>query len=279
MVIFMEKLDLKEKKQIVFDILCDIDDICKKHNITYYLAYGTLIGAVRHKAFIPWDDDIDIWVRAEDYRKLLEVLQAESKYQLLDNLKSSAWPRLFSKLSDPNTSVVNRNADKMTLSRGIAVDIFPLAKVTDYARLTVLMRKAKRRIYALYKCSIKYVEKSSLKNVQNKLIDLWLRMSNRAQLSYWQNKFFMYELGDENGRKLAWVDSVYGSRDVHDLSDFESTVEVEFEHRLFPAPKGYDIILRRIYGDYMKLPPEENRISNHDVEVYRINKESMNRKQ
>ena len=123
----MVELSLEERKKIGLDILKDLDGICRSNGIKYFLAYGTLIGAVRHKGFIPWDDDIDIWVKIEEYEKLLEALKAQSKYEVISNLDSEYWQNSFSKLSDSSTIIIDNGLNQNEcLRRGVAVDIFPI---------------------------------------------------------------------------------------------------------------------------------------------------------
>lgn len=122
----MREIDLERRKEISLDILLEIKRILEKHEIKYYLAYGTLIGAIRHKGFIPWDDDIDIWVGVDDIKRALDILMSESKYDILSLYEHrSNWNRPFAKVSDPRTIICNRDK-RATVDRGVAVDVFPL---------------------------------------------------------------------------------------------------------------------------------------------------------
>ena len=120
----MREMTQEEVKQVGYEILTVIDDLCRKHEITYYLAYGTLLGAVRHKDFIPWDDDVDIGVSVSEYERFLQVLHEESQYQVLSFIaRYQEFPSCFSKISDPRTAVIDNEETLAKIPRGVAVDI------------------------------------------------------------------------------------------------------------------------------------------------------------
>ena len=106
----MKELHIEERKRICVEILLEFDNICKEQDITYFLAYGTLLGAIRHQGFIPWDDDVDVWVPIEEYFQLIQVLKLKSKYKLLECFGNENWPMGFSKLSDPSTIVIDNGS-------------------------------------------------------------------------------------------------------------------------------------------------------------------------
>ena len=120
----MKKMSLDERKQVSLDILNYIDEVCKRENMSYYLAYGALLGAIRHNGFIPWDDDVDIWVRADDYWKFAELMR-KSKYDILFYPYNNGWDMHFMKISDASTVIKDNNT---LTKRGVAVDVFPLVK-------------------------------------------------------------------------------------------------------------------------------------------------------
>ena len=133
----MKKLTLDEVKKIQLEILAYIDSFCKKNNISYFINYGTLLGAVRHKGFIPWDDDIDISMDREYYNMFIEKFnQDSSKYKILSLDTDKAYFNNFIKVVDTTTKIVD-NRNYKTFSCGVFVDIFPMDKFNDKKIITI----------------------------------------------------------------------------------------------------------------------------------------------
>lgn len=257
----MKELNLEEKKKIAFDILCKIDEVCRKNSITYYLAYGSLIGAVRHQGFIPWDDDIDIWVNYRDYQRFCVVMEQETNYEILNYEHDSSFPLMFTKISDRNTRVEKINKKNGDYRRGIAVDVFPLIYCPDKNGL---------KWPAFMINVIKALTRNDSAALHNPFQKIGCRALNLIGLdkSFWQKKVYKYFDGIKKMDYLFMPFSEYKLKDVHLAKQFDSTIELQFNDRFFIAPVGYDEILRDIYGDYMELPPEEKRISKHGTVAY-----------
>ncbi len=266
----MRLLNLDEKKSMVLEILDDIDQICKAHGILYFLAYGTLIGAIRHKGFIPWDDDIDVWVPVEYYEQLLGLLEQESRFTLLNSLTNPDWPRPFSKLSNENTKVVDRKSNALNLHRGISVDIFPLGRFDDKEAVYKKARNMISRINSAY-LSRTHQKTTGVRPFLSKMVGAGLLLISEDEL-YWQKKFLEIQK-EENGSFRGFLGSKYRERDIVDAAFYEGSVEVDFEGKRYPAPAQYDLLLKSIYGDYMALPPADQQVSNHDVEVYLLDEQ------
>lgn len=261
----MRLLELEEKKRMALEILGEIDILCKAYNITYYLAYGTLIGAIRHSGFIPWDDDIDLWIPTSDYDRLLDVLNNESKYTLLDNRNNPKWPRVFSKLCYPKTHVVDRRINAPQIERGLAVDLFPLFRIKNPTNDFEAARKVIRRLngFAMLDGKVKpnSVGHGAL------MAEAKLNRLIRKDVLFWQNEFWKIN-NDGSSPYLSYLGSKYGKVDIHDATLYSETTQVIFEGKEYPAPKGYHEILTKIYGEYTSLPPVEKRVSVHDVDVF-----------
>lgn len=263
----MVELTLAEKKQVVLDILIHIDEICRRNNLTYFIAYGTLIGAVRHQGFIPWDDDIDIWVPISDYQRLLGILEKTDKYSLINNLKTNNWPRPFSKLTDERTIIVDTKDYNLHVSKGLAVDIFPLASSNSPEQKYKRIHEACRRMIWSYSAASGAYGVKGIKKFLTALLGHGLNCFGK-NVKYWQNVVYEMECSESNGKYIAYFDSKYGMKDIVERSWFDDTIEIEFENHLFFAPKKYDKVLTSIYGDYMKLPPVEQQVSVHQEIAY-----------
>lgn len=266
----MELLTIEDKREILLDLLNEINRIFNKHGIRYYLAYGTLLGAIRHKGFIPWDDDIDIWVFGRDYVNALEILSKESKYSVISNINNKDWPREFSKLSNPNTLVLNNNKDMILVNRGIAVDIFPLSFSDNYLKLFKKAHYYARSMYCTYAASNGRVGVGN--DIGGKMKLIYGAMNNFVghDVPYWQRKMSALQDGEET---LAEVGSFVVS-DIYLGKWFNESISISFEGKDYPAPAGYREILDKRYGnDWFKIPPKEKRVSNHDVRVCWVGKE------
>ena len=250
-----------ERKEISVEILSDFDRICRKYGITYYLAYGTLIGAVRHKGFIPWDDDIDVWIPIHQIEKLFEHLRQESKYQLIDHFKDTNWVWPFSKLVDTRTIDIDIDSTRyeaLQTQRGQAIDLFPLLKVESIDSATIVeMQKCEKKIEILFKYEKGFFDK----NIPKKLFCEGLK-AVRKDTNYYRKKIYELELSCKDGKLSGYPFSPYQMKDFHTTKAFEPT-ELEFEGKRFMAPSGYDEILTNIYGDYMTLPPKDKQVTRH----------------
>lgn len=249
----MEELSLDEKKQECFKLLKYIDLVCRTNDIEYFLAYGTLLGAVRHNGFIPWDDDIDIMVPFDQFEKLMAVLKSnDAGYILYDymDLNTNGWGSMYSKLDNGTTFCIDElNGSKVP---GISVDIFPLIycqksavkKLAEYERMNARMFSVETGRY-----------KSGLKRL---LYGMWNSLGNTH--SRYVKKY--------NHTAARGGDIVYFSGLIKptalNKADFQSTNMI-FENSLFAVPTGYDKILKIFYGDYMVLPPEVERVGHNAV--------------
>ncbi len=273
----MKLLSLDEQKAIMIEILSAFTDYCDKHSLRYHLTGGTLIGAIRHKGFIPWDDDIDIGMPLEDYKKLVSLSTQESigEYIFFSSIETNSnhiWPmgKVISKktkLIEPNVIAKYRRLQEEY--GGVYIDIFPEYGLPENCeadhckRITDCYQKIKRAsrevihdksFMGLFKKAtyevafIPYriigIEKY-LKEI-NELIEVY-QFSETKKVSYGSGLL-------KNGR------------DVFEREDLEEYIKAEFEGRLFNIPKGFDRMLTTQYGDYMKLPPvNERKVHLRDV--------------
>ena len=263
-----QQLSEKEVRQVELSILDYIDSICKKHQIEYFLDYGTLLGAIRHKGFIPWDDDIDICMKREEYERFVSIVanNKNTHYKLLSIDTDPSYYYEFGKVVDTRT-VLNETETRDLPGMGVWVDVFPkdnLPKHHGFLKwiVTVLVVF---RVFAVYK---KFPSKHSPLFypvwVISRLIGYkpFLRLSRRLSMVAKKKKNTPYigDLRDLTAKQYAW-----------DKDMFSESVPVSFEGKEYPAPKNWDGYLKGLYGDYMKLPPEDKRIP-HSFEAYWVTK-------
>ena len=231
-------LQMLWKKEI--QILDVIDSICKKHNITYFLVLGTLLGSVRHKGFIPWDDDVDIGMPRKSYNKFLKIASKElgKEYFLQTGLTDKWHPVPFSKVRMNNTAFYTVGDKNIKRHHGIFVDIFPMNRRN--AKPSLLNRVADRITAHI----------AQRRNEAPLMVFRFLKIFSTSFLVRIRD-FLLSGHGDFylcDGALLR-------------VSDFESSVLGQFEGKQYPIPQNYHNVLETLYGDYMQLPSEENRVA------------------
>lgn len=243
----MIHLSAEQIKRIELDILISLADYCDKHNLNYYLAYGTLLGAKRHQGFIPWDDDIDIIMLRKDYEKLNELLQKE---QIREDL---VWLTLDNDGYDgPFGKLTNKNTDANYCGNGIGlwVDVFPI----DYYDEKVVKHNKFLRNLCLAKGTNKF--KFDKKTIIKFILKLFLIKTTRKELS---KKIIANSLSVKPSQWLCnSVWNIYTQEKFY-KSMFENPSLITFEGHEFKTVSDVDSYLRLLYQDYMKLPPENKR--------------------
>lgn len=277
----MKKLNLKEIQNEELKIMKEFIKICNKKSLKYYLNGGTLLGAVRHKGFIPWDDDIDLFMPRPDYNKLLDLIR-NKKVLLDDNLEftSKELNNNFAPfLKLVNKSIVLNIENKEKLDKYLWIDIFPLDGMPNDEK------KCKKLINKSFILSHLYVTKlAKFKNVingshtkkagiikaitkvplffvnENKIIEKHMQLSKKN--NYNEAKYVS---------NLMWpsVQKQFYKKEL-----FDKEIELEFEDIKAKAFSGYDTYLRQNYGDYMKLPPENKRYT-HSLDAYKLDKNEI----
>ena len=262
-----DTLSLNEIKEIELELLRYIDKICHENEIPYFLDSGTLLGAVRHKGFIPWDDDIDIVIDRKDYKKLLMLLDNGSdRFNVLSMYNTEGYQYTFAKLVDSNTKLIEHNT-KSIEEMGVFIDLFPMEHLPN--------RKLSRRIVQAYVKWLRSIESLLYNDTSD-----YTKLHGKYKVFCfpyiklgWQGVQKKLDIYLEN---LALKDTDYlvqllaSSNPYRDVKKdyFEKAIDLQFEGETFKAPIGYKKYLEILYGDYMSLPPEDKRVSNHDFSVY-----------
>lgn len=243
---------LRKAQDIMLEILLEVDRICKKHGIEYWLEWGTLLGAVRHKGFVPWDDDMDLGMRSPDYERFMEICPQEldSKYILQTGKdKGSGLSDGVIRIRYRNSLLINSFDDfGLDYNKGICIDIF---KNTTYP--TVSPRLFKHISQHIFK-SHAFFHFSQRLTFKNVLCAVLFPPYNLFYRILWG----LVCIGRKKNRIMPQINRVtYGYPTL--ISEFFPLGQVEFEGHMFPAPKNPDARLKDLYGDYMKIPSEEER--------------------
>lgn len=265
----MRELSIKEIQKIEFDILIEIDNICRKNNLRYTLSNGTLLGAVRHKGFIPWDNDADIRMPRPDYNKFVDYcMNNETKFKLYNVLTDKKCYVPFSRMYDEDTVYVRRSKK---YSFGAFVDLFPIDGIGKDNNLLNLKninlqksilyfnqfdfppisnkKKLKTNIFHfIYFCQCKIL---GAKEICKKFYD-------NVSFTTYEESHYVTNLSSRNYDKQIYTKSMY-----------EELIEIEFEGYKFYCVKDYDLYLKTEYGDYMVLPPIEKRGDHHKFKIYK----------
>lgn len=266
----MKKMEQERIHSDLLEALVEVDRICRKHGITYYIIGGTLIGAVRHKGFIPWDDDIDIAMMREDYERFLTCYKDDlNKKFFFQNYSTDVdfYPPI-SRICIPNTFIDEYYSRHLKFNKSLYLDIFPLDNIPDDEKLRNEQRNKIDIIDKLifYKLCMVY-NKGFLnsKLIVKKVIQFLLLPLSLEFLQNLREKV-MKEYSNQQTMNVCNTGSKYGYMKGIDLRDtFGEPVLLEFEGLKFFAPMRWDVYLSKIYGDYMEMPSKEKRIQNHEV--------------
>ena len=262
----MREIETAELKQLELDILTDIHNFCTENGITYFLWGGTLLGAIRHNGFIPWDDDIDIAMPRKDYIRFMNSYYSE-RYRALSCETERNYPYCFGKVIDTHT--VKIEPIRCKIQMGVDVDVFPIDDAYDecMTEKNIKNRQKMLRLWSLV------LLKGSSKNVFKKIaVELIRAMAAVTCIS--ANRIarkvnqFGQKASDTNGKMLFADSNIKKPLRIESswISKFKAH---SFENGFFPVPIGYDALLRACYGDYMQLPPEEKRVTHHSFKAYR----------
>lgn len=255
-------------KSIELSMLKEFIAICDKHKLRYFIVGGTLLGAIRHKGFIPWDDDIDVGMPRKDYNEFIKVAQNElSDGLFLQNGKTDTnFPLNFTKIRNSNTTFIESTMKNIDMNHGVYIDIFPL---DGYKKS--IFRKVMRKIYN-GKIGMVYGDKPK-QTIKRKIKNLLINIFNKDYRTARDKLDLLYSKYDFDKREtVVNYCGSYGDREIVPRSIFEEDVKLSFEGLTVNAPKDYSKYLTLIYGNYMELPPIEERVVRHTTEIIDLDK-------
>ena len=267
----MKELSLQEMKEIELELLKRFHSFCVENNIRYFISHGTLLGAIRYKGFIPWDDDVDLLVPREDYERLLSLYQDNERYCLISYEKNKGYFFPFAKFCDMTTRKVETNLDN-GVDHGLAIDVFPLDYWDD--DLEKAKQEVKRQKQYRFRLELtKLCKPDSLHPAKRFVKGIAMAVYKLRGSAYYVEKIMKeaHKPEQKGSRYMggkAW--NVYGERDILPAEVFAEAIELEFEGEKFFAPVGYDAFLTSLYGDYLPEPPVEKRKTHHSFKAYQL---------
>ena len=259
-------IDRQEYRKIMLNVMSEIDRVCTKYNITYTIGGGTLLGAIRHKGFIPWDDDIDIFLERNDYEKLIALLKnSDCKWLSIVDDTTPGYYYPFAKAVDNRTVV---KMESSVIQHGIWVDIFPMENVPDTKMARILFLKFCKmyRAILLSMTTDFSTQKTCGKTVLKSVLSLFARLVGRSNI-YTIAKKYMQKHNNVQHKCECITWSPYGTEYI-EKELMQNITEYIFEDRKFKGISNYDILLKRAFGDYLQLPPENKRRSHEVVAWY-----------
>ena len=265
-----KKLDIDEIKEVELGVMDYIHNICKEKGINYSLAYGSLLGAVRHRGFIPWDDDLDIALKRDQYDKLYQAILEDNNsiYKVVSWENDSRYPYPFYRVYDSRT-VYENNYIQNDIELGICVDVFPFDDYKDVNKeITKLDMYRRLSVYTLYGIRNK---EAGIKNIVRYLMLVAFRFT---RVKTWNKKLNDCSKIPVNSEYIDYLMESKKYSTKIDAKALDKVVGFKFEDRVYNIPTDYDHILTTIYGeDYMEIPPLEKRIQHDDFVAY-IKKEN-----
>lgn len=264
----MDQSTTKELQKKMLEILLYFDEFCKENELMYYLCGGGLIGAIRHKGFIPWDDDIDVFMPRPYYEKLAQIWNEKadiSKYVYCRTDMNHVYHDAGASVRDVNTTEINRHSVNEDICHGIALEIMPIDGCPK-SRL-----KRADQLFNAFAFSLFNAQR--LPDNKGKFV----RLASMLLLALFHSKRIRYNIWKRAEKRMArfsWekcsevtelIGSIHGMCLHHPKKDFDNVVYKEFEGHQIPVMVGYDRYLKLIWGDYMQLPPVEKRVAKHDA--------------
>jgi len=253
---------MTEIQKILLDIFREVDKVCRANDITYYMGCGTMLGAVRHKGFIPWDDDIDLHFPRPDYERFLTVAPSalSENFKLLNFVENENISGCYAKVEDMRYRISHEWTEHTKQPTHVNIDIFPVDGVANKS----IIRKLHDKYYNFLKGLANYLFQNAenrpfAKKVIAKTLQCLLPLKRVKFLEYMDKLHQRYAFD-----KSKYVSRPLGSCGINNIvlrQVYGKPTEYIFENQVFFGVEKCDDYLRTLYGDYMKLPPENKRVS------------------
>lgn len=261
-----EQIRAVQKKSM--EILLYFRDFCKENGLLFYFCGGCCIGSIRHKGFVPWDDDVDVFMPRRDYERLAEIWpeKADAKYVYCRSDKDHYYRSLLTAISDETTTFIKERQQDLDISHGIRLEILPLDACPDsaFARKCQILWGL---IYSMFNNNEAPTSRGKGLYIAGKIL-LALAPTQKMRYRVWrfaEKRMSRYPITE----KTKYVTELCARYDAmlrsYPAEDFAKAKWVDFEGEKMPIPIGYDRYLRMVFGDYMQLPPKEDQVPKHEA--------------
>lgn len=273
----MRKIDnLKDIQALELNLLIAFDKFCNDNNLKYSLMGGTMLGAIRHKGFIPWDDDIDVSMPRPDYDKFIELtkdgMTEDYKVYSIQTKKDYIYP--YIKLIDTRTVLYESNINTK-YSIGLYIDIFPVDGFPCSESVAIRHYKHLSRLknYTIWAAVKPFNNKGLIRNLIRFIVNFIFKTIGASYFAKKRDE--EYRKFDFNDSEYVTLSTGYALKAKMKKEEYLDLIDVEFCGLMFKCSSNYHKTLRNIYGDYMKLPPKELQVSNHNYKLYWKEKEKV----
>ncbi len=254
------KLQMGEVREMQMELMRYVRDTCERNGLRYYMCGGTLLGAVRHGGYIPWDDDVDLAMPMPDYLKFIKIVKNQGQYLSLNIFDyPDDYYNFFMRLINQDTYLKYWEYPFL-MTTGVSIDIFPLFGLPSQQKEREFFYKTIRLLNERYIST--YIENDK---------DTQKVISTRHNLQR-QIEDMMEQYSFDECEWIGNVLSKYREKEIMPRAIYQDYVHLKFENDLFAAAGGYVDYLSRMFGDYMQLPPERDRMNTHDYNAYVVNK-------
>lgn len=261
-------LSIRDVQDKMLEMLVYFDKICQENSLMYYVCGGCLIGVERHKGFIPWDDDIDVFMPRPDYERLAEIwckVADINKYVYCRTNKEKVYHDGGASIRDITTTYINRHSVDEDIEHGFALEIMPIDGCPK-GKISRLRQLFNAFLFSLFNVQRLPDNKGGIIRLVS-LVIYTIIPNKKIRYYIWKHaeKVMTKYKWDDCEEVTELIGSIKGMLIRHPKKDFDSAIRMKFENVDVPVMAGYKSYLHRIWGDYMKLPPVEQRVAKHDV--------------